>query len=195
MHMERKPLAELIPAPYNPRVELHPGDPRYRKLRHSLQQFGLVEPLIWNQRTNHVVGGHQRLKILRELGVTEVDVSVVDLDEEREKALNIVLNNREAQSDFDITRLTELLGDLQSTGGLKATGFDPSHLEILRRELTPVAMPPLDLPGGTGIPACPLEESYLEITIRIPTDKVAAIRPQLDKLIAEHGLEVHVRQC
>src|SRR5262245_36096757 len=82
------PLKQLRPAPYNPRLRLQPGDPAYRKLEMSLREFGLVEPLIWNETTGHVVGGHARLGILRRLGVKEVPVSVVRLTPEREKALN-----------------------------------------------------------------------------------------------------------
>src|SRR5436853_5679906 len=99
------PLAELRPAPYNPRRRLRPGSPAWRKLEASLREFGLVEPLVWNETSGHVVGGHARLRILREMGVTEVPVSVVRLGPEREKALNIVLNNREAQGRFDPGKL------------------------------------------------------------------------------------------
>ena len=47
-----KLISELHPAPYNPRVQLEPGDARYRKLKHSIERFGLVEPLLWNAQTN-----------------------------------------------------------------------------------------------------------------------------------------------
>src|ERR1700733_7599404 len=79
------PLADLKPAPYTPRQVLKPTDRRYRKLAASLREFGLVESLIWNELTGHVVGGHARLRILREMGVTDVPVSVVRLTPEREK--------------------------------------------------------------------------------------------------------------
>ena len=54
------PIAELIPAPYNPRLKLKIHEPARRKLAASLREFGLVEPLVWNERTGHVVGGHAR---------------------------------------------------------------------------------------------------------------------------------------
>ena len=79
MHLQTLPLRDLHPAPYNPRLKLRPGDPRYRKLRRSVERFGLVEPLVWNRRTGHLVGGHQRYQILCDLGHTEAPVSVVDL--------------------------------------------------------------------------------------------------------------------
>ena len=69
MKFEKKDITELIPAEYNPRKDLKPGDEEYEKLRKSLEQFGYVEPIIWNSRTGHVVGGHQRLKVLIDMGM------------------------------------------------------------------------------------------------------------------------------
>ena len=57
-----------------------------------MERFGAVQPIIWNERSGYVVGGHQRLKVLRRKKVQEVAVVVVDLDETEEKALNLALN-------------------------------------------------------------------------------------------------------
>ena len=81
MKIIRKRIADMERATYNPRVELQPGDAEYETLKRSLEQFGMVEPVVWNERTNRVVGGHQRLTVEAALGHEEVDVSVVDLDE------------------------------------------------------------------------------------------------------------------
>ena len=68
----QKIRAELLnPATYNPRKDLKPGDKEYEKLKRSIEEFGYVEPVIWNQKTGNVVGGHQRLKVLLDLGQTE----------------------------------------------------------------------------------------------------------------------------
>src|SRR3990167_6581730 len=82
--VERLPLSRLKPAPYNPRVALKPGMPEYEKLKRSIVEFGYAELAVWNRRTGHVVGGHQRLVVLGDLGRTEADVIVVDLPLERE---------------------------------------------------------------------------------------------------------------
>src|SRR5687767_15939264 len=95
------PIGQLQPAAYNPRKVLSGKSPAYRKLKASLEQFGLVEPLVWNETSGRVVGGHARLRILKQLGVKEVPVSVVHLDDVREKALNVMLNNQEAQGRYD----------------------------------------------------------------------------------------------
>lgn len=92
MEIEKKRVEELKAAEYNPRKDLKPGDAEYEKLKRSIKEFGYVEPIIWNKRTGVVVGGHQRLKVMKDLGYEEVDCVVVDLDEKQEKALNVALN-------------------------------------------------------------------------------------------------------
>src|SRR5574344_1761369 len=82
---------ELKPAEYNPRKELAPGDPAYEKIKKSIEEFGLADPLVVNKDMT-VIGGHQRLSVAKELGYTEVPCAVVDVDKVREKALNIALN-------------------------------------------------------------------------------------------------------
>ena len=68
----------------------------------------------FNRRTGRLVGGHQRLKVLQEKGVAEVEVSVVDLDEDRERALNVALNK--VQGDWDQEKLAALLAELEEHG-------------------------------------------------------------------------------
>ena len=99
------PVDQLIPAEYNPRTATAKA---FRRLKASLETFGLVEPLVWNERTRRVVGGHLRLRALRELGVPDVPVSVVNLSDVDEKALNVVLNNLEAQGRYDPAKLAEI---------------------------------------------------------------------------------------
>ncbi|HXN77541.1 MAG TPA: DNA methyltransferase [Candidatus Dormibacteraeota bacterium] len=90
-------LAALAPAPYNPRTI---PDEAARGLRASIRRFGLVQPIVFNSRSGHVVGGHQRIKALAELGKTEAQVVVVDLPEFEEKALNVTLNNPAITGEF-----------------------------------------------------------------------------------------------
>ena len=131
MIIRRMRLDDLFPAEYNPRKALKAGDPEYEKLKRSITEFGLVEPLIWNERRSRLVGGHQRLTVLRDMGIAEVDVSIVDLDEGREKALNVALNKIEGA--WDEKALAELMktldGDLQAL-----SGFDDVELDDLLGE-------------------------------------------------------------
>ena len=130
MQIIRKSISELKPAPYNPRKDIQPGDTEYEKLKRSLEEFGYVEPIIWNERSGHVVGGHQRLKVLQELGETEIDCVVVDLPAEQEKALNIALNK--ISNDWDNEKLSALLEELQNEEiDMTLTGFDLSEIDKL----------------------------------------------------------------
>lgn len=133
MIFAKKKTAELLPAEYNPRKDLKPSDPEYKKLKRSLEEFGYVEPVIWNTTTGRVVGGHQRLKVLTDMGVDEVDCVVVELDEEKEKALNIALNK--ISGDWDTDKLALLIADLQGADfDVSLTGFDAPEIEQLMRD-------------------------------------------------------------
>lgn len=130
MEIQKIDAANLLPADYNPRKDLRPGDAEYEKLKRSLEQFGYVEPVIWNKTTGRVVGGHQRLKVLMDMGVTEVECVVIEMDEDREKALNIALNK--ISGDWDKEKLALLITDLQCADfDVSLTGFDPAELDDL----------------------------------------------------------------
>lgn len=131
MILKKIPISQINPAPYNPRKDLQPGDEEYAKLAKAIKEFDLVEPLIWNERSGNLVGGHQRLKIIKnELGLSEVDVSVVNLDEQKEKALNIALNK--ISGEWDFPKLKELLVSLDDGQfDLGLTGFDEGELKKL----------------------------------------------------------------
>jgi len=127
----QKIKAELLnPAAYNPRKDLKPGDPEYEKLKRSICEFGFVEPVVWNRATGNVVGGHQRLKVMRDLGYTEIDCVVVELDEQREKALNLALNK--IQGEWDEDKLAALMAELDAGAfDVSLTGFNADEIDEL----------------------------------------------------------------
>ncbi|MEO1189280.1 MAG: DNA modification methylase [Pseudomonadota bacterium] len=135
MNLQSIPIDQINPAPYNPRQDLKPGDPEYEKLFRSIDTFGCVEPPVWNQRTGHLVGGHQRFKILKARGDVAVDVVVVDLPMGQEKSLNIALNKIDGSWDQD--KLATLLSDLVAMPDLdvSVTGFDGVEVEHLIADL------------------------------------------------------------
>lgn len=133
MLIEKKNTADLLPADYNPRKDLKPGDAEYEKLKRSIEQFGYVEPVIWNKTTGRVVGGHQRLKVLMDMGMTEVDCVVVEMDEDKEKALNIALNK--ISGDWDKDKLALLIADLRGADfDVSLTGFEPAEIDDLFKD-------------------------------------------------------------
>ena len=53
MEIRKVPISLLNAAPYNPRKDLQPGDPEYQKIARSIEKYGCVEPIIWNEKTAH----------------------------------------------------------------------------------------------------------------------------------------------
>jgi hypothetical protein len=100
--IRRLRVSEIDASHYNPRDI---SEKALSGLKASVDEFGLVEPLVWNIRFQRLVGGHQRLKTLAPDSFTEV--TQVDLDEVREKALNALLNDRSKQGDW-----TSSIGDI-----------------------------------------------------------------------------------
>ena len=133
MLIKKKNVADLLPAEYNPRKDLKPGDAEYEKLKRSITEFGYVEPVIWKQTTGRVVGGHQRLKVLQEMGMTEIDCVIIEVSEEKEKALNIALNK--ISGDWDTDKLALLITDLQGSDlDVSLTGFEPAEIDALFKD-------------------------------------------------------------
>ena len=129
VNIERVQLSWLNPAEYNPRKRLRPGDAEYERLKTSIQQFGYVDPIICNA-DGTIIGGHQRFFVLQDIGAKEADVSIVDLDKAKEKALNIALNK--ISGDWNDEKLKTLLQDLDAEGfELSLTGFSDDELSDL----------------------------------------------------------------
>lgn len=185
MRIEMKPIQELKPAAYNPRVALKPGMPEYERLKRSLSEFELVQPLVWNERTGHLVGGHQRLAILLETGVTEVPVVVVSLSLEREQALNVALNNEQVAGRWDTVKLQDLLRDL-----IELPDFDATLTGFSERDLNALLMAPVEnfMPEET-----PESDDHIVVTLHVDPDDWDAFQEELDDLLGQFELESHIR--
>lgn len=176
-------MSLLKEAPYNPRKRLVRGSPEYERLARSMREFDLVQPLVWNKRTGHLVGGHQRCQILRDQKVREVEVVEVDLPLEREKGLNVALNNSRIGSDWDLEKLTDVLEELQGAEEieLEVTGFTEGDLRDLKFE-----------------PSAVIEEEEVagdEIEVRLWFPAAHWDRggeEEIDRLVKRFGLRVRV---
>jgi DNA modification methylase len=151
-----KKISEISGAKYNPRKI---SDEAMGRLTKSLAEFGNIQPITWNARTGNVVGGHQRLKVYKAMGKTEVDVWAVDLDEQKEKAANIALNK--LSGEFDMPMLKDILEEID-TGDLdmEITGFgmdeialmmEDAHPEVTEDEVPEVPVDSITKPGDLWI--------------------------------------------
>jgi DNA modification methylase len=147
-----KKINEISSAKYNPRKIT---DEAMGRLTKSLAEFGNIQPITWNVRTGNVVGGHQRLKVYKAMGKTEVDVWAVDLDEQKEKVANIALNK--LSGEFDMPMLKDILEEID-TGDLdmEITGFgmdeialmmEDAHPEVTEDEVPEVPVDAITKPG------------------------------------------------
>lgn len=104
LQVQQVKISELKPSEYNPRKW---SEDQLQKLRGSLDKFGLVDPLIVNfypSRTNIVIGGNMRLKVLKDMKYTEVPVVYLNLDEAKERDLNVRLNKTGGEFDLDLLK-------------------------------------------------------------------------------------------
>ena len=133
MNIQKINIEKLKAAEYNPRKDLKPEDEEYQKIKKSILEFGYVAPVIVNSDMT-VIGGHQRLKVLKELGYKEVECNIVDLDKTKEKALNIALNK--ITGEWDNAKLEELLAELKETDiDMDMTGFSFDEVDNILKDI------------------------------------------------------------
>lgn len=140
-------LADIVPAEHNPRVTLTEADFEYKALKASIDEFGLVVPLVVNERTGTLVSGHQRLNVMLKNGVEETEVAVVDMEPEKEKALCIAMNKVGGQWDYGL--LADIMEELRNSEiDTTATGFSSNEIAELLGELQEEAR---DIPEVDGV--------------------------------------------
>lgn len=170
LKITKRNLNELKPSPYNPRKI---DETTLLKLKKSIEEFGYVEPIIVNTITGNIVGGNQRLKALQMLGAKEAEVIKIELDEKKEKLLNLALNK--IQGDWNQDKLGEILEELQEDQDLYLSGFDSEEIENIldsdwledaERELEEI-----DFEDAIEVPAW--------IVIRGPDDEIRKIYQSL----------------
>lgn len=175
-------VEKLTPADWNPREM---DDQTLDGLETSITRFGYVQPIIWNERTGNVVGGHQRLKVLLRNGVEKTQVTVVHLPLEEEKALGIALNNAKLQGQWDNT-LPALLAEIDPDllAGLRTDDL----LDSLKKQFE-------DADKKTGH-AFEKEEVYVApppemvwALIAIPADQVQKISKHLEAISEVEGVK------
>ena len=147
-------INELHESEFNPRIKLEKTA--------SIQEFGFVEPLVVNEHNMCVIGGHQRLQVLKDSGATEVEcVMINETDPEREKALCVALNK--IKGDWDMEKLAFLLGD--DDVSVFPTGFDEGEVDLEKylKDTKPVELP--DEPEEQAEPEAEEKETTTVIKI------------------------------
>ena len=175
-------------AAYNPR-SISPE--ALERLKASLQHFGLVQPIIVNEATQVIVGGHQRVKAMREMGVSEADVILVNLEDLDEKVLNVALNSKALTGEFDLPKLEDLVGDIMRDEEdlAKELGLDL---------LATIDFGDADTDDSGNAADVPTKAPTVKFKITIPVDADASliedVRAAVQQLVddhwSEHGIQV-----
>jgi len=191
----------LVPAEYNPRkIEA----PALKALARLMDAHGFVDPVIARRSDSLILGGHQRLKANALRRTPDELVPVVFLDrisDDRAKALNVALNNPQAQGHYDLEALAALLAELD-LAGLKVeelTGFEPEHVADLIGGIDCEALSPaceLEVTNssgeGTGADGQAMRPDVV-VVFELDQRQYAAAREHFDHLIDAHDLPCHVR--
>ena len=136
MNIQKIEITKLKPAEYNPRKDLKPEDEEYQRIKKSILEYGCVIPLVVNKDMT-IIGGHQRLKILKDLGYNEIECVIVDYNKNKEKGCNITLNNENVSGEWDNLKLKELMAELQKEDfDMENTGFSFDEVDDILKDIT-----------------------------------------------------------
>lgn len=137
MNIQIIKIENLKSAEYNPRKDLRPEDEEYQRIKRSIVEYGCIIPLVVNKDMT-IIGGHQRLKILKDLGYKEIECVVVDYDKNKEKGCNIILNNENVSGEWDKTKLEELMAELKKEDdfNIEMTGFSFDEVDEILKDIT-----------------------------------------------------------
>ena len=163
-------VEELIEAEYNPR-EL--TEDQAKHLTDSLKRFGFVDPVLVNinkDRKDIIIGGHQRTKIAKQIGYTEVPCIEMDLTYDQEKELNIRLNKNTGQFDMD------MLANHFEMYELVEWGFDDKELVgFVTDEDIDAFGEEFDLPEGD-------KEPFQQMTFTLADEQHQIVKEALDEV-------------
>ena len=167
MQFKKMALKDLEPNKRNPR---NITSANFGGLSRSIGKFGLVQPIVWNKRSGRVVGGHQRLEVLKESGEKTAMTAIVDLDESDELALNVALNNKHIEGEYT-DDLQAILSEIQETSEALFVDLNFSDLlETLAEEAEEKAEP--DEPSNLS-------------------NRTFVVTPEQDKVVNEAMERVH----
>jgi len=117
-------INDLISAEYNPRQLTND---QFNQISDSIKRFGIVDPIIVNknkEREDIIIGGHQRIKVAKDLNIEKVPTIELDLNYDKERELNIRLNKNSGDWDYDV------LANGFEMDELMEWGFDDDDLKL-----------------------------------------------------------------
>jgi len=131
---EMVPVGDLVPWSRNPRN----NDAAADRLAYTIQTHGWTTPILAQTSTSRIIGGHTRMKAALKLGLTEVPVVWLDVDDRQADAIAIADNRLGEMAEWDGDELGALLRELEADGAdMAAIGYDDDELQAVIDGLTP----------------------------------------------------------
>ncbi len=176
------PITDLHAFAGNPRTIT---DEAKAGLKTSIERFGLVQEIVVNRRTMNVVGGHQRLEAMREMGEVEAPVALVDLTDDEERALNVALNNPKIQGEFseDLGALLDQIGDKSLLEGLHADDL----VDSLTKQLAEASEEAERQFAVEPVHVAPPPKQVWAL-VSLPADRAHELAPHLDAINKIEGV-------
>ena len=190
MEIKEMEIEKLLPAAYNPRVDLTSEDQEYQDIKRSIEKFGYIETIVWNKQTGRLITGHQRVKILKEKGVKKEKISIVDFDEQTEKEANLALNKVEGRS--EPVKLFELITELEKKGSkLEDSGFHRADIdEVISAVQKKSALDKINEMIGRDDAAKVPDVMYVSLSFPVSKKQRQEILTRLNEIIkAEEGID------
>ena len=125
-------IDKLKPNPKNPRLI---SEDELGKLVWSIKEYGLIQPIIVNEKTNLIIGGHQRWTAAKSLELETVPVIYVDFNNIEADACNLALNK--ISGEWDFTKLSEFFMTAEELqNNIYTTGFDSNEIQKIIEDNT-----------------------------------------------------------
>ena len=145
--VERIDVEKLIPHPKNPRIDLHPGMPLYEKLKDSIEHHDYIDPIIWNKRTGHIIAGHQRFQVIKDIaerdGMELKQIPVVVVDKSENEETTFLVSDNKITGLWDMEKLSALFKEL-SEEDLRYTGYEDFEIDSILNDDVNEAIDPFD---------------------------------------------------
>jgi hypothetical protein len=115
-HGEESP-DQLLANPYNFRIH---GKGQQQALHNVMSDIGVVQSVIVNRISGHIIDGHLRVALALRNDQPTVPVTYVELSESEEKTILATFDPISAMAGIDEEKLAELLQEVEVTDGIES---------------------------------------------------------------------------
>lgn len=140
----------------------------------SLSQFGQVEPLVVQRKTNKVIGGNGRLAAMKQLGWTSAQAILLDIDDTKAIALGLALNRTSDLAEWDYGQLSELIQTVIDDNQIPIVELGWEDFEV--EQILGADWSPPEVSSSYVAPKPTKEDGSAEVTIELSFEQAEKLR-------------------